>query len=167
MSSLLSPDHLGRVDRLTEAERRELAHAASGLRHAALAGGAHRPLLGKNIGLVCEDPDGPDAARFEEAARAIGARVVHIRPSVAGLNDDVSLPQTARMLGRLYDALECQDMPAERVEQIRHHAAVPVYDALARIDPAGSAIGAWLNGDGSDPQISRYLIQAMLVGSLA
>ncbi len=166
MSSLLSPEHLSRVDRLTDAERRDLAHTASGLRHAAQAGGAHRPLVGKNLGLVCEREDSPEAIQFDEAARAIGARVVHIRPSVAGLADDSALPQTARMLGRLYDALECQDLPAERIEQIRRHAGIPVYDTLARIDPAGSAIGAWLNGDAGDPDIRRYLIQAILVGSV-
>lgn len=125
MPTTLPPDFPGSVDALSDAQRDALTANAVALKQAALAGGAHRPLQGKNIGLICEATDGPDAELFEQAAQSLGARVVRIRPSVAGLGDGPVLPQTARVLGRLYDAIECQGLPSALVDEIRRHAAIP------------------------------------------
>lgn len=95
-------------------------------------GGAPQMLLrGKNIALIY----GPsnleeDASIFERAATGLGARVARIRSGDAGLTPGAELIATARMLGRLYDAVECQGVDAEVVEQLAHHAGTVVYNAI-------------------------------------
>jgi ornithine carbamoyltransferase len=167
MPTTLPSDFHESADRLSEGQRRALAATATAFKHAALAGRATRPLQGKNLGLICEAEDSPDAALFEGAARALGAHVVRIRPSVAGLGNDAALPQTARMLGRLYDAIECQGLPQGMVDQIRHHAGVPVYDALSRTSASQHAVATLLDDEGDSADNRGYVLQALLVGSVA
>jgi ornithine carbamoyltransferase len=167
MPSTLPSDFHESADRLSDSQRRALAATAVAFRHAARAGLAARPLQGKNLGLICESDDSPDAALFEEAARALGAHVVRIRPSVAGLGNDKALPQTARMLGRLYNAIECQGLSQEMVDRIRRHAGVPVYDALSRISASQRAVATLVDGEGESPDVRGYVLQALLVGSVA
>ena len=163
----LPPDFHAHTERLSDSQRRALAATATAFKHAALSGRAARPLQGKNLGLICEAEDSDDAALFESAAKALGAKVVRIRPSVAGLGDDAALPQTARMLGRLYDAIECQGLAPELVERIRHHAGVPVYDSLSRSSAAQQEVATLVDGDGDTYGNRSYVLQAMLVGSIA
>jgi len=166
MPSTFPLDFPGSVDVLSETQRDAVAASAAWLKAAALAGDAHRPLTGKNIGLICEAEDSPDAALFEQAVQALGGRVVRIRPSVASLGDGPALAQTARMLGRLYDAIECQGLPAALVEQIRRHAGVPVYDALAGERNATDALVHQLDSGADGPDSRRYVLQALLLGSV-
>lgn len=167
----LRPDFLSSpgFDRLSEADRRHVEDTARALRAADRAGHADKPLHGKNIGLLCEADDNADAAMFERAARTLGARVVRIRPSVAGLADDATLQQTAQMLGKLYDAIECQGLPPATVERIRRHAGVPVFDHLASANPSAVALAKVLDGfdGGSDSDNLRYVLQAMLIGTIS
>ena len=167
MPSTLPSPFLDSADRLSDSQRRALAATAIAFRQAAQSGQAAHPLQGKNLGLVCEDEDSPDATLFEQAARALGAHVVRIRPSVAGLCNDNALPQTARMLGRLYNAIECQGLPQEMVDRIRHHAGVPVYDGLSRFSASKRAVATMVDGDSDSADIRSYVLQALLVGSVA
>ena len=101
-------------------------------------------LRGRNFGLVSQQQDSDEARLFECAARALGAHVAHIDPEVAGLLGVDDLTLTARWLGRLYDAIECQGLPAERVEQIRASAGIPVFHHLAASSTSDQPGGAAL-----------------------
>ncbi|HYN64874.1 MAG TPA: hypothetical protein VES36_09760 [Candidatus Limnocylindrales bacterium] len=83
--------------------------SARTLQRAAQAGMTQPLLRGKNLGLLCEADNG-DAALFRRAAMELGAHVAHIRPSLSELSTPLEVQHTARMLGRLYDAVECQGM---------------------------------------------------------
>lgn len=167
MPLTLPPDFSGSLDALSDSERRALADSAAALKRAAQAGGAHRPLQGKNLGLICEAQDSPEAGLFERAAQGLGAHVVRIRPSVAGLSDAHALAQTARVLGRLYDAIECQGLPAPLVEQIRLHAGVPVYDGLANERQSTEALAHQLDNGSVDRGNRAYVLQALLTASVS
>ncbi|MDO9003380.1 MAG: hypothetical protein Q7V20_08020 [Aquabacterium sp.] len=94
-------------------------------------GGAPQMLLrGKNIALIYGSSDPEDASTFEHAATSLGARVARIRSGDAGLRPGAELIATARMLGRLYDAVECQGVDGEVVEQLAQHAGTVVYNAI-------------------------------------
>lgn len=103
-----------------------------------------RTLRGKNLGLMCEDPESEDARRFREAAQALGAQVGHIRPSLSRLATPQELSHTARLLGRLYDAVECQGLPQDIVQQIGAAAGVPVYPGLATAQHPSAALAGVL-----------------------
>jgi len=140
-----------------------LIERALSLQSAARSGRTEPLLRGKHFALVSERQDSDAAERFYRAATELGAQVARIRPSVAGLLDAADVENTARWLGRLYAAVECQDLPAERVEQIRAAAGIPVLDGLGS-DGADSGAGETL---GDDAEGRRYLLQARLISLFA
>lgn len=128
------------------------------LQQAALAGQAQPLLKGKKLGLLCEDAQAADALLFRRAAEAMGAHVAHIRPSLCRLGSADEVLHTARMLGRLYDAVECQGMAPGLVRQVGLCADVPVFDHLA-----GDAESL---DDGSIADQRCFLLQALLLQAL-
>jgi ornithine carbamoyltransferase len=89
------------------------------------------PLRGRKLCLMAEDPDSPAARLFREVATGLGAHVAHVRPSLSELSTPQELRDTARMLGRLYDAIECQGMPTAVIRQLANEAGVAVFEGLA------------------------------------
>ncbi|WP_290661958.1 hypothetical protein [Aquabacterium sp.] len=139
-------------------------------------GGAPQMLLrGKNIALVCGQSDLDDASVFERAAIGLGARVARIRSSDAGLAPGAELIATARMLGRLYDAVECQGVDDEVLAQLEQHASTVVYkaigsprhDAFRQFDHIRRQALAHLASTAHDEQGCREaFIQAVLLSTL-
>ena len=87
-----------------------------------------RPLQGRHLAVL----GGPDASQpFDEAMEALGARVSHL-----GAPEPEGAPQPGaakaqRLLGRLYDAIECCGVPPAYVEALDAQAGVPVFNGLA------------------------------------
>ena len=92
---------------------------------------AQPPLQGKKLGLVCAVADDDAARLFTRAANALGAQVALLRPHLSALSTSAEVQRTARVLGRLYDALDCIGMPHDLVLRIGADAGVPVFDGLA------------------------------------
>lgn len=136
---------------------------ALALLQAALAGHSQPLLKGKKLGLLCEDAQATDALLFQRAAHRLGAYVAHIRPSLSHLSAPAQVQHTARMLGRLYDAVECQGMAAGLVRQIGLCTDVPVFDQLAA--QAGNA--ELLDGQATPTDDLRcFVLQALLLHAL-
>lgn len=130
--------------------------------------GTTQPLLkGKNFGLLCEADDHPDARLFRRAAVELGAHVAHIRPSLSELSTPQEVQHTARMLGRLYDAVECQGMPPALVAQVGDDAGVPVYDGIAGSEHPTAKLADQLDGGSTPEDKRRFVLQALLIGTLA
>jgi ornithine carbamoyltransferase len=143
-----------------------LVSGARALKRAALAGSTRPLLRGKNIGLLCEAQDSADAELFRRAATELGARVARIRPSASRVLTPEDVQHTGRMLGRLCDAIECQGLPAELVEQVRTDAGVPVYDGIASGVHPSAALVDMLDGGAGDADNRRYVLQALLVSAI-
>ncbi len=139
---------------------------ARALQLAARAGGLRASLRGRYFGLMCQ-LDGDDAALFRRAATELGARVAYVRPSLGASSTPQDLQHTARMLGRLYDAIECQGLPATLVQQIGLDAGVPVYDGIACENHPTAQLVAQLDGEGSPADKRRFVLQAALLSTLA
>lgn len=142
-----------------------LAHART-LQRAAEAGKTQPLLRGKNFGLLCEVDD-DDAALFRRAAVELGAHVAHVRPSLSELSTPQEVQHTARMLGRLYDAVECQGMAPALVQQVGNDAGVPVYDGIASQDHPTAKLADLLGGDTSPADNRRFVLQAVLLTTIA
>lgn len=143
-----------------------LAHARA-LKAAALSGTIQPLLKGKKLGLLCESTGHPDAVLFCQAARELGAHVAHIRAGLDLHSPRHEIEHTARMLGRLYDAIECQGLPTELIRQVGHDAGVPVYEGIAtRGHPcAGLADNVAIGTPAEDDR--RFIVQAILLSTLA
>jgi ornithine carbamoyltransferase len=162
------PLHPSRIDPPPGAalpDNAALLDSARQLRRAALGGLAHRPLQGRNIGLLARDNGTEEARLFTAAAQALGARVVWLPTSPWA--DDVVARDTARLMGRLYDAIECQGLAATEVAWLRQHAGVPVFDALASAAHPSAQLADALDGGSADPLNRRCVLLAVLMGALA
>ena len=143
-----------------------LANART-LQRAAEAGKTQPLLRGKNFGLLCEADDDGDAALFRRAAVELGAQVALIRPSLSELSTPQEVQHTARMLGRLYDAVECQGMAPALVQQVGADAGVPVYDGIASQDHPTAKLAELLGSDTSPADNRRFVLQAVLLTTIA
>ena len=148
---------------------------ARALQLAAQAGDLRALLRGRKFGLMCEadndsdsgsDPSG-EAALFRRAAVELGAHVAHIRPSLTELSTPLEVLHTARMLGRLYDAVECQGMAADLVHQLGIDAGVPVFDAVASQRHPTAKLDALLGGNSPPLDQRRFVLQAVLLSTVA
>lgn len=137
------------------------------LQLAALAGRSEPLLRGKNLGLLSEHEDSQDARLFHRAATELGAQVAQLRARLSAQTPATDLQHTARLLGRLYDAVECQGLPAALVSQVGAAAGVPVYDGVATAAHPTAPLSERLGGGGSPADHRRFVLQAVLLGALA
>lgn len=127
---LLPHRNLWSLDALTSGDLSSLLQTASSLKAAAAAGRPQQPLRGKNIAVMSEADDGPALQGFTAAASALGARVAHIRPSSSRITQPRESQETAQLLGRLYDAIECEGLPGPVVRDLERGAGRPVFNGL-------------------------------------
>ena len=116
---------------------------------------------------MCEADESGDAALFRRAAVELGAHVAHIRPSLTEMSTPQDVQHTARMLGRLYDAVECQGMAPDLVHQMGIDAGVPVYDGVASPHHPTAKLDGLLGGDSSPLDKRRFVLQAVLLSTVA
>ena len=176
MHPTLSPPDVFAADPIAPRDATLVLDRARALQRAALAGGLPASLRGRKLGLLCEAGDAGDgagagagagdAALFRRAAVELGAHVAHIRPSLTELSTLPDVQRTARMLGRLYDAIECQGMASELVHQVGVEAGVPVYDGLASAKHPTARLADLLEGDASPPDKRRFVLQAVLLSTI-
>lgn len=140
---------------------------AQALLLAAQCGQTQLLLRGKNIGLLCEADDDRDAALLSRSALDLGAKVAQIRPSLSELSTPLEVQHTARMLGRLYDAVVCQGMAPSLVQQVRQHAGVPVFNGVASWQPPPATTSSGQVGDFDAEPARRSLLQAALLRAIA
>jgi len=152
---------------MSEPDTRALLTLAHELQTASQAGLNGRVLRGKNLALLCDTVDADGAALFQRAASDMGAQVAHLRPSLSRFSTPQEVQHTARVLGRLYDALDCVGMPPELVRQIGVAAGVPVFEAMSSSRHPIARLAGQLNGGATDADKRCALMQAVLLGALA
>ena len=151
-----------RLDQLTKHDEQLLLENARVLLHTAPSE-ARSLLRGKNLGLLCDDSG--SASLFKAAAEGLGARVAHIRPSLSHDSDPDVVRETARMLARLYDGVECHDVPADLVRRIGDEADVPVYNGVSSpAHPTAALAGLLPSRSGDAGRLS--IVQAVLLSTL-
>jgi ornithine carbamoyltransferase len=124
--------HLLAGDPLPEGERRALLQTARRLRRATREGRGDLPLRGRHVAIACNADGCAESRALEQAARGLGARVSHIGlDALGGAGDHAAL---ARMLGNLYDAVDCCALPPARALELQRLAGVPVFDGLGGRD---------------------------------
>ena len=107
----------------------ELLELARHLKWARKAGQEVPRLRGKALALLFEKDSTRTRCAFEVAAIHQGAQVSYLGAgSHFGKKETVA--DTARVLGRMYDALAFRGYAQETVEELARHAGVPIYNAL-------------------------------------
>jgi ornithine carbamoyltransferase len=111
-------------------EIRYLLDLARDLKRAKYAGTENPRLTNKNIALIFEKTSTRTRCAFEVAAHDQGAHVTYIDPGASQIGRKESMKDTARVLGRMYDAIEYRGYAQEIVEELAKYAGVPVYNGL-------------------------------------
>lgn len=167
-NTVLIPLHSATLEKqLARRESDLLLGNARVLQSAADPGQTTSLLRGKKLALLCESEDGDDAILFRSAASALGAHVSHIRPRLTDLSGPDDFQHTARMLGRLYDGIECQGIAPELVEVIGRESGVPVYDGLASARHPTALLAAMLDAEASPARQRELILQTVLLSTLA
>src|SRR5690349_22646651 len=88
------------------------------LKEAKRVGREEQHLRGKNIALIFEKDSTRTRCAFEVAAYDQGAHVTFIGPSGSHLGRKETVKDTARVLGRMYDAIEYRGFGEEIADEL-------------------------------------------------
>jgi ornithine carbamoyltransferase len=119
--------------KLIDFSKRDLTYIldlARDLKRAKYAGNEVKCLRGKNIALIFEKASTRTRCAFEVAAYDQGANVTYLDPAGSHMGKKESVKDTARVLGRMYDAIEYRGAGQEVVQELAEYAGVPVFNGL-------------------------------------
>ena len=100
------------------------------LRKAKYDGTERRLLSEKSICLIFEKPSTRTRCAAEVAAHDQGARVTYIGSAGSQIGEKESMKDTARVLGRMYDAILYRGFGQHLVDELAQYSGVPVYNGL-------------------------------------
>ena len=126
----LKGKHFLKLLDFTPEEITELLDLAADLKAKKKAGVAHELCRGKNIALIFEKTSTRTRCSFEVAAHDLGMHVTYLDPTGSQIGKKESIADTARVLGRMYDGIEYRGYGQAGVEELAHHAGVPVWNGL-------------------------------------
>ena len=114
----------------TKRELMFLLDLSRDLKRAKYSGTETQHLKGKNIALIFEKTSTRTRCAFEVASYDQGANVTYIDPNSSQIGHKETMKDTARVLGRMYDAIEYRGFKQEIVEDLAKFAGVPVFNGL-------------------------------------
>ena len=107
-----------------------LLDLARDLKRAKYSHSEQKALADKNICLIFEKTSTRTRCAFEVAAHDQGAHITYLDPSGSQIGHKESMKDTARVLGRMFDAIEFRGAGQDMVEELSEYAGVPVYNGL-------------------------------------
>src|SRR6201993_1286339 len=114
----------------TNRELRYLLDLSRDLKRAKYTGSEQQHLKGIEIALIFEKTSTRTRCAFEVAAHDQGANVTYIDPTSSQIGHKESMKDTARVLGRMFNAIEYRGFSQETVEELARFAGVPVFNGL-------------------------------------
>ena len=114
----------------TPAEIRYLLDLSKDFKSMKRSGVPHKYLDGKNIVLLFEKTSTRTRCSFEVAGRDLGMGVTYLDPGSSQMGKKESIPDTARVLGRMYDGIEYRGYSQQLVEELAKYSGVPVWNGL-------------------------------------
>lgn len=114
----------------TAEEIRYLLDLAADLKAKKKQGITGESLKGKNIALIFEKPSTRTRSAFTVGAQDEGGMPVYLSGDEIQLGHKESVEDTARVLGRMYDAIEFRGFNHEHVELLAKYSGVPVWNGL-------------------------------------
>ncbi|UPA16687.1 ornithine carbamoyltransferase [Borrelia coriaceae] len=117
----------------TQEDIRYLLDLSHSLKKAKYSGLEEQKLKRKNIAIIFEKDSTRTRCAFEVAAYDQGAHVTYLGPSGSQIGKKESIADTARVLGRMYDAIEFRGFDQKSVEDLAKYSNVPVYNGLTDV----------------------------------
>ena len=120
--------HFLTIADFTPAELLYLLDLSADLKAAKRERREERRLVGRNIALIFEKDSTRTRCAFEVAAFDQGAHVTFLGPSGSHMGHKETVKDTARVLGRMYDAIEYRGADEQVVDDLAKWSGVPVYN---------------------------------------
>lgn len=130
MTEHMTGRHFLKEADFTPAEWVSFVDLAGELKAERAAGREQQRLAGQAIALIFEKTSTRTRAAFEVAAVHQGAATTYLDTSASQIGHKESIEDTARVLGRMYDAIEFRGDRQADVEMLAASAGVPVYNGL-------------------------------------
>jgi ornithine carbamoyltransferase len=127
---------------------------------------ARQPLRGKRLALLSDAQDDDSGREFVQAATALGAHVSLVLPGLNEGSSEEQIDAVARLLGRLYDAVECQHLPLAVVRRIAQSSDIPIFAGLATPEHPTAGLADELQGSKPLDVRRSFIVQAALLLSL-
>ncbi|MCZ0998417.1 ornithine carbamoyltransferase [Streptomyces mirabilis] len=128
-TDLRGRSYLSELD-FTAAEIHHLLDLAAELKAAKRSGTEQPRLTGKHLALVFEKTSTRTRCAFEVAAADQGATTTYLGPGDTHVGSKESIADTARVLGRMFDAIEYRGSAQSIVTELAARSGVPVYNGL-------------------------------------
>jgi ornithine carbamoyltransferase len=129
VQSLRNRHFLKEIDFAAE-DMEQLLTLSASLKAARQAGTEKPRLQGRAVALMFEKTSTRTRTAFEVAAFDQGARVTYLDPGGSQIGHKESIADSARVLGRIYDAIAYRGAAQSAIEELAAHAGVPVYNGL-------------------------------------
>ncbi len=129
MADLYGRSFLKELD-FTCGEWTQMLDLAAELKAAKKQGREQRCLVGRNIALIFEKTSTRTRCAFEVAVHDQGGHTTFLDPIASQIGHKESMPDTARVLGRMFDGIEYRGFEQSRVEELAEYAGVPVWNGL-------------------------------------
>lgn len=126
---LKNKDFLKLLD-LTSDEISYLLSLAKKLKEDKKNGISHKMCENKSIALIFEKTSTRTRCAFEIAANDLGMHSTYLDPSASQIGKKESIADTARVLSRMYDAIEYRGYGQDIVEELAKYSDVPVFNGL-------------------------------------
>src|SRR5215212_1910393 len=127
--NLHSRDFLKEVD-FTAAELQMLLDLAHDLKRAKASGTEQQRMRGRNVALIFEKTSTRTRCAFEVAAYDQGGHVTYLDPGSSQIGHKESATDTAKVLSRMFDAIEFRGKAQATIEELAEFSDVPVFNGL-------------------------------------
>src|SRR6476619_1461740 len=121
---------LMKLDDFSTEELTYLLDLAAELKAAKKEGREEQRLVGKEIALIFEKDSTRTRCAFEVAAYDQGAHITYLGPGGSPMGHKETVKDTARVLGRMFDAIEYRGFSEESVHELAEWSGVPVFNGL-------------------------------------
>ena len=115
---------------LTPEQVRQLVESALTMKQI----GSSRLLDGKIIALLFEKPSLRTKASFETGIRRLGGQTVYFGRDEVGLGVRESVADATRVLERMFDGVVARVFSHQNLEEMAHHANIPIINALSDVE---------------------------------
>ena len=126
------PRHFLDLDAIPASALRTILDGAATIKARRAAGKSERPLAGRTLAMIFDQPSTRTRVSFEVGMRQLGGEVVMLTGAEMQLGRGESIADTARVLSRYVDCIVIRTLERELVEELAHHATVPVINGLTK-----------------------------------
>src|SRR5687767_9598381 len=116
---------------LTSDEIWQIWHLATDLKRKQKTREAHRILEGKQLAMIFQKPSLRTQVSFETGMHQLGGHAMYLGSDHIQLGKRESVPDVARVLGRMVDGIMARVYAHSDVTQLAEHAGVPVINGLS------------------------------------